>query len=48
MTTDTSEPGLERLICSALTGHPCDPSVTGTVAEPAAAWWRRLESRRFR
>ena len=24
-TTDTSEKGLERLICVALTGHPCDP-----------------------
>ena len=26
MTTDTSEKGLERLICTALTGHPCDPA----------------------
>ena len=26
MTTDTSERGLERLICTALTGHPCDQS----------------------
>jgi type I restriction enzyme R subunit len=26
MTTDTSERGLERLICTALTGAPCDPS----------------------
>ena len=25
MTTDTSERGLERLICTALTGHPCNP-----------------------
>jgi len=25
MTTDTSEKGLERLICTALTGHPCEP-----------------------
>ncbi|OPX96462.1 MAG: Type-1 restriction enzyme R protein [Syntrophorhabdus sp. PtaB.Bin006] len=24
-TTDTSEKGLERLICTSLTGHPCDP-----------------------
>ena len=40
MTTDTSERGLERLICSALTGHPCDPSVAGTVAEPPAAYGR--------
>ena len=29
MTTDTSERGLERLICTALTGSACDP---GTVA----------------
>lgn len=27
MTTDTSERGLERLICTALTGAPCDPGV---------------------
>lgn len=26
--TDTSEKGLERLICVALTGHPCDPGTT--------------------
>ncbi len=25
MTTDTSERGLERLICAAMTGSPCDP-----------------------
>ncbi|MGH8608075.1 MAG: type I restriction endonuclease subunit R, partial [Gammaproteobacteria bacterium] len=25
MKTDTSERGLERLICTALTGSPCDP-----------------------
>ena len=25
MTTDTTERGLERLICTALTGHACDP-----------------------
>ncbi len=25
MTTDTSEKGLERLICTALTGTACDP-----------------------
>ena len=31
MTTDTTERGLERLICTALTGAPCDP---GTM--PAA------------
>ena len=28
MTTDTSERGLERLICAAMTGHPCDPGQT--------------------
>ena len=33
MTTDTSEMGLERLICTALTGHPCDPPREGHVAE---------------
>ena len=38
MTTDTSERGLERLICKALTGHPCDPPSSGTVAEPAAGY----------
>ena len=44
MTTDTSEKGLERLICMTLTGHPCDPPSSGTVAEPAASYggvgWR--------
>lgn len=29
MTTDTTERGLERLICTALTGSPCD---AGTVS----------------
>ncbi len=29
MTTDTSERGLERLICTALTGHACDPPQPG-------------------
>ncbi|QXD16759.1 type I restriction endonuclease subunit R [Rhodocaloribacter litoris] len=43
--TDTSERGLERLICTALTGHPCDPGTVpaaGTVREPSppyAAGW---------
>ena len=36
MRTDTSERGLERLICTALAGHPCEPPVAGTVAEPPA------------
>ena len=38
MATDTSEQGLERLICTALAGHPCEPSPGGTVAEPPAAY----------
>ena len=38
MTTDTSERGLERLICTALSGHPCEPSPSGTVAEPPAGY----------
>ena len=39
MTTDTSERGLERLICTALAGHPCEPSPGGgTVAEPPARY----------
>lgn len=33
MTTDTSERGLERLICTALTGHPCDPTKPGALQE---------------
>ena len=28
MTTDTTEQGLERAICTVLAGHPCDPSPT--------------------
>ena len=38
MTTDTSERGLERLICTALAGHPCEPPTTGTMAEPPAGY----------
>lgn len=34
MTTDTTERGLERLICTVLAGHPCEPARAGTVAEP--------------
>ena len=33
MSTDTSERGLERLICTALAGHPCEPPKEGRVAE---------------
>ena len=42
MTTDTSERGLERLICTALAGHPCEPPVSGTTwpkRRPAMAAW---------
>ncbi len=38
MTTDTTERGLERLICSALTGHPCDPPKARTLADPKTAY----------
>ena len=38
MTADTSETGLERLICTALAGHPCDPPDGGGFAEPAAGY----------
>ena len=39
MTTDTSERGLERLICTALTGSPCEPDDTlaeESLERPAA------------
>ena len=38
MTTDTSESGLERLICTALTGHPCDPAAADGLRERPAAY----------
>jgi len=39
MTTDTTERGLERLICTALTGAPCDAQPSGgTVAYPPASY----------
>ena len=38
MTTDTSERGLERLICTALAGHPCEPPASGTVGNPPAGY----------
>ena len=38
MTTDTSERGLERLICTALAGHPCEPPAAGTVAKPPTGY----------
>ena len=33
MTTDTTERGLERRICTILTGHPCDPPKAGDLGE---------------
>ena len=44
MTTDTTERGLERLICTALAGHPCDPPPKGgehheSEAQPGEAGW---------
>ena len=38
MAMDTTERGLERLICTALAGHPCDPPAEGTVADPPAGY----------
>ena len=38
MPTDTSERGLERLICMALTGEPCDPAPEGMVRERPATY----------
>lgn len=38
MRTDTSETGLERLICIALTGSPCDPPIGETVGEPQPSY----------
>ena len=38
MTSDTSERGLERLICTALTGQPCDPAPEGAVRERPPAY----------
>ena len=37
MTTDTSERGLERLICTALTGNPCDATLAPIGQEGDAA-----------
>ena len=38
MRTDTTELGLERLICAALAGHPCDPPTSGRIGEPPAGY----------
>ncbi len=37
LTTDTTESGLERLICTALAGHACDPSDGTDAAAPRSA-----------
>ena len=38
MTTDASERGLERLICTALAGHPCEPPQGSTAGEARAGY----------
>ena len=38
MTTDTSEYGLESLICTALTVEACAPPKAGEVREPVAGY----------
>ena len=38
MTTDTSERGLERLICTTLSGQACEPSGSRSVGEPRAGY----------
>ena len=37
-TTDTTERGFERLICTALTGHPCNRPQAGAVRERPATY----------
>ena len=37
MTTDTSERGLERLICTALAGHPCDSPKPSEAPQPTGS-----------
>ena len=37
-TADTSERGLERLICTALAGHPCGSVEGGPVGEARSAY----------
>jgi type I restriction enzyme R subunit len=36
--SDTTERGLERLICTVLTGHPCDPPAGAEVGEPTPTY----------
>ena len=50
MSTDTSERGLERLICKALTDSACDPTQAGAVAERPATYgagWRCGDARDY-
>ena len=52
MTTDTTERGLERLICTALAGHPCDPPPKGgehqePEAQPGGAGWTAGDPRDY-
>lgn len=39
MTNDTSEQGLEELICKVLTGKACVPSTAGEISVPAANYF---------
>ena len=52
MTTDTTERGLERLICTALAGHPCDPPPKGgehhePEAQSGGAGWTAGDPRDY-
>ncbi len=38
MVTDTSERGLERRICKALSGNPCDPPKAETIGDPSSTY----------
>ena len=38
MTTDTTERGLERRICTILTGYPCDSPKAGDLGERPVVW----------
>ncbi|MDE0354061.1 MAG: type I restriction endonuclease, partial [Deltaproteobacteria bacterium] len=38
MNTDTTEQGLESLICTALAGHPCEPPPAHATADPPAGY----------
>ena len=37
MITDTTERGLERLICESLAGNPCDPPAGPTSGDPISS-----------